>query len=399
MRDFRPDIRGRAAERARLGELLAGVRAGQSAAVVVRGEAGIGKTALLEYVADRARGCRLMRSTGVELEMELPFAALQHICSPLLAGLERLPPPQREALGTAFGLISGPPPDRLFIGLAVLGLLSNAAEQQPLVCLVDDAQWLDQSSAQILSFVGRRINADSVLLVFGLRDRDANERVRRTPGDPAPRTVGRGCPRGCSRCGRSARSMNACATGSSKKPGAIRWRFSRRGIHFRSAASLVDLDSHSSLAPTSNQHTGGGCRSCRRRRRQLLLLAAAEPLGDPALLWRAATAAAIPVESAAPAQSEGLIDFGVRVAFRHPLLRSAVYQAASAGARREAHRRLAEATDPDLDPDRRAWHRAHGTVALDEEVASSSNVSGASEGSGRFRGRWRIPRARLGANA
>ena len=127
MRAFRPDIQGRALERARLDELLAGVRTGQSAAVVLRGEAGIGKTALLEYAADRARACRLMRSTGVESEMELPFAALHHVCSPLLAGLEQLPPPQRDALGTAFGLISGPPPDRLFVGLAVLGLFSNAA--------------------------------------------------------------------------------------------------------------------------------------------------------------------------------------------------------------------------------------------------------------------------------
>jgi DNA-binding CsgD family transcriptional regulator len=369
MRELRPDIRGRAAERARLGELLAGVRAGQSAAVVLRGEAGIGKTALLEYAADRARGCRLMRSTGVESEMELPFAALQHICSPLLAGLERLPPPQRAALGTAFGLISGPPPDRLFVGLAVLGLLSNAAEIQPLVCLVDDAQWLDHSSAQALSFVGRRIDADSVLLVFGQRDHDGTDVFA---GLSEIRL------RGLS-------NADALELLAMRPIGPIDERVRNRVIQEAQGNPLALLEAWHAVSvgglaggfglPVEPR---GDVEATYRRRvselpaqtQQLLLLAAAEPLGDPALLWRAATAAAIPVEAASPAQAEGLLDIGVRVAFRHPLLRSAIYRAASAEARRDAHRRLAEATDPELDPDRRAWHRAHGTVALDEEVAA-----------------------------
>jgi DNA-binding CsgD family transcriptional regulator/tetratricopeptide (TPR) repeat protein len=369
MREIRPDIRGRAVECARLDELLAGVRVGQSAAVVVRGEAGIGKTALLEYAADRAQGCRLMRSTGVESEMELAFAALHHFCSPLLAGLERLPPPQRDALGTAFGLISGPPPERLFVGLAVLGLLANAAELQPLVCLVDDAQWLDHSSAQALSFVGRRVDADSVLLLFGQRDRREPDVLA---GLPEIRL------RGLS----DADAIDLLAT---RAIGPIDDRVRNRIIQEARGNPLALIEAWHTLSVGGFaggfglpvDHPGGVEATYRRRvselpakTQQLLLLAAAEPLGDPALLWRAATAAGIPAEAASPAQAEGLLDIGVRVAFRHPLLRSAIYQTAPPEARRDAHRRLAEATDPELDPDRRAWHRAHGTVALDEEVAA-----------------------------
>src|SRR4051812_6133721 len=154
----------------RFNRLLADVRTGQSGVLVLRGEAGIGKTALLTYAAEHARGCRVLRAAGVESEMELPFAALHQLCAPLLDGLERLPPPQRDALGTAFGLSSGARPDRFLVSLALLSLLSDAAEQQPLVCLIDDTQWLDRSSAQVLAFVARRLQADSVVLVFAERE-------------------------------------------------------------------------------------------------------------------------------------------------------------------------------------------------------------------------------------
>jgi hypothetical protein len=163
-------LRGRATECARLDELLSAVRAGHSGALVLRGQAGIGKTALLDYVSMHAHGCRIVRAVGVESEMELPFAALHQLCLPLLDGHGWLPPPQRDALRTAFGLSSGPQPDRFFVGLAVLSLLSDAAETQPLVCLVDDAQWLDHSSAQVLSFVARRLQAESVIILFAERD-------------------------------------------------------------------------------------------------------------------------------------------------------------------------------------------------------------------------------------
>ena len=181
LRDPRPPLRGRETERTRLEQLLTAVRAGQSAALVLRGEAGIGKTALLDYTAERGEGCRVLRTAGVESEMELPFAALHHLCTPLLDGLERLPPPQRDALGTAFGLSSGPRPDRFLVGLAVLGLLSDAAETQPLICLVDDAQWLDRSSAQVLSFVARRLQAESVILLFAERDQLEHDELAGMP--------------------------------------------------------------------------------------------------------------------------------------------------------------------------------------------------------------------------
>jgi len=160
---------GRRAECARLDQLLADARTGTSAAVVARGEAGVGKSALLDYLMLNAIGCRVIRVAGVESEMELPFAALHQICAPFLNGLERLPAPQRDALGTAFGLASGAPRDRFLVGVAVLSLISDIAETQPLVCLVDDAHWLDRASAQVLGFVARRLAAESVVLIFAAR--------------------------------------------------------------------------------------------------------------------------------------------------------------------------------------------------------------------------------------
>jgi predicted ATPase len=162
-------LRGRSAERVQLDRLLDAIHLGQSAVLVLRGEAGIGKTALLEYTAERAEGCRVLRAVGVESEMELPFAGLHQLFAPLLEGLERLPPPQREALGIAFGLSSGTRPDRFLVGLALLSLLSDAADEEPLLCLIDDAQWLDQSSAQVLGFVARRLQAESIVLLFAER--------------------------------------------------------------------------------------------------------------------------------------------------------------------------------------------------------------------------------------
>src|SRR3954468_9310557 len=160
----------RVAERDVLERLVAGVRAGQSRVLVVRGEAGVGKTALLRHLSGAAEGCRLARAAGVESEMELPFAGLHGLCAPMLDRLAHLPSPQRDALSTAFGLSAGPPPDRFLVGLAVLSLLADAADEQPLVCIVDDAQWLDRASAQTLAFVARRLLAERLGLVFGLRD-------------------------------------------------------------------------------------------------------------------------------------------------------------------------------------------------------------------------------------
>src|SRR3982751_905442 len=160
----------RVSERDVLERLVAGVRAGQSGVLVVHGEAGVGKTALLRHLSAAAEGCRIVRAAGVESEMELAFAGLHALCAPMLDRLQHLPSPQRDALSTAFGLSAGPPPDRFLVGLAVLTLLADAAEEQPLMCIIDDAQWLDRVSAQTLAFVARRLLAERVGLVFGLRE-------------------------------------------------------------------------------------------------------------------------------------------------------------------------------------------------------------------------------------
>jgi DNA-binding CsgD family transcriptional regulator len=363
-----PGLRGRRSECEVLDGLVEAARGGESRALVVRGEAGVGKTALLEYLSARASGCRVERAAGVESELELPFAGLHQLCAPMLDGLERLPGPQRDALRTTFGLSGGDVPDRFVVGLAVLSLLSEAAEEQPLVCVVDDAQWLDQESAQALGFAARRLGAESVALVFavrepseefaglpellveGLSDGDArallgsvirgpvDERVRdrimaETRGNPLALLE---LPRGLT---------SAELAGGFRLPdtiplaGRIERGFLRR------------LES---LAPQT---------------RRLLLVAAAEPIGDATLLWRAAERLGIGADAAAAAEAVGLIEIGARVRFRHPLVRSAAYRSASVQERQDVHRALAEVTDPEVDPDRRAWHRAQATLGPDEEVA------------------------------
>jgi predicted ATPase len=159
----------RRAECGLLDRVVRDVRSGQSRVLVIHGDPGIGKTALMDYVAEQASGCRLVRASGVEAETELAYAALHQLCLPILERLEHLPPPQRDALGTAFGLAAGPAPDRFLIGMAVLSLFSDAAEGQPVVCLIDDLQWLDRTSAQALSFVARRLGAESVGMILATR--------------------------------------------------------------------------------------------------------------------------------------------------------------------------------------------------------------------------------------
>jgi DNA-binding CsgD family transcriptional regulator len=363
-------LAGRGAEGARLDRLLADARAGQSAVLVLRGEPGIGKTALLGYAAERAAGFQVVRAAGVESEMELPFAGLHQLCGPMLGGLRRLPPPQRGAMGTAFGLSSGGQPDRFLVGLAVLSLLSDAAEERPLLCLIDDAQWLDRSSAQVLAFVARRLQAESVVLLFAEREPGDLDELAGLPDLPL-----RGLP------GDSARELLASAIS-----GPLDDRVRDRILAEARGNPLALLELPRELSPAT---LAGGFglpdglplpgrieASFRLRVQQLpaatqrlLLVAAAEPTGEPALLWRAAGMLGIPAEAVGPAQADGLLSIGAQVTFRHPLLRSAVYNAADADERRSAHRVLAVATDAETDPDRRAWHRAHATLALDEDVA------------------------------
>ena len=363
-------LAGRKAECAGLDRLLADARAGRSAVLVLRGEPGIGKTALLGYAAGRAAGFQVVRAVGVESEMELPFAGLHQLCGAMLDGLGRLPPPQRDALGTAFGLSSGAQPDRFLVGLAVLSLLSDAAEERPLLCLVDDAQWLDRSSAQALAFVARRLEAESVVLLFAEREPGELDALAGLPDLPL-----QGLPDDCAR-----ELLASVITAPLDERVRDRLLAETRG----NALALLELPrvlSPAKLAggfglPGEQPLPGRIEASFRLRVQQLpaatqrlLLVAAAEPTGEPILLWRAAAVLGIPAEAVAPAEANGLLELGAQVIFRHSLLRSAVYRAAVAEERRNAHGALAAATDAEVDPDRRAWHRAHATLAPDEDVA------------------------------
>ena len=363
-------LRGRHNECAALDRLLKSVRAGQSQVLVVRGEPGVGKSALLEYLAQSASGCRVAQAAGIEYEMELAYAGLHQLCGPMLGLRERLPDPQRDALETAFGLSAKPPPDRFVVGLAVLGLLSEVAEEQPLVCVVDDAQWLDNASALTIAFVARRLLAESVGLVVAVRQ--PNE-VRELAGLPELLLGG-------------LRDRDARALLDSAWPGRLDEQVRDRVIAESRGNPLALVELPRGLTPAelaggfelpdvvplANQIEQSFLRQLESfpdDTRQLLLTAAAEPVGDVALLWRAASGLGLRADAAVPAQTAGLIDLGAHVRFRHPLVRSAVYQAAPVSDRQEVHRALAEATDPQVDPDRRAWHRAHAASGLDESVA------------------------------
>ncbi|NEC25981.1 AAA family ATPase, partial [Streptomyces sp. SID8111] len=351
--------------------LAADVRAGRSAALVVRGEAGLGKTALLDHLAAHAPGCRTARADGSEAEMELPFAGLHQLCGPLLAGRDHLAAPQSEALDVAFGLAKGPPPDAFLLGLAILNQLAEVARERPLICLVDDVQWFDRASVQVLGFVARRLQAESVGLVFAVREPDDARTLDGLPGlwleglaDDDSRALLRSVIPGVldenvrSRILAEARGnpLALMELPRSVTDADLAGGFTRPPP--RPAASRIEesfRDRVQSLPPATQQ---------------LLLLAAAEPGGDLTLLNRAAERLGLSMDAVSPALALGLIEFGGRFRFRHPLVRSAAYRVAAETDRTAAHRALAEATDPDLDADRRAWHRALATVLPQEDVAA-----------------------------
>jgi DNA-binding CsgD family transcriptional regulator len=363
-------LRGRRNEGEVLDRQLQRVRAGQSSVQVLRGEAGVGKTALLEYVAERASGCRIARIGGVESEMELAFAGLHQLCAPMLDGLEALPGPQQDALRIAFGMQGGAAPDRFLVALATLSLLAGAADVEPLVCLVDDVQWLDLASAQTLAFVARRLLAERIAMVFAVRE-PAN--VNELSG--LPELVVGGLADG------DARSLLASAI-----PGRLDERVRdqivaetrgnplallelTRGLTPAELAGGFGLPDARPLASRVEETFVQRVRALAPETQRLLLVAAAEPVGDVSLLWRAAERLGIRGDAGKPAEEAALIDLGIRVRFRHPLVRSAAYRAAHFRDRQEVHRALAEATDPDTDPDRRAWHRAQAASGPDEAVA------------------------------
>ena len=364
-----PGLIDRHAECDVLGRLVAAVRAGESRALVVHGEPGVGKTALLEYLAGQASGCRVVHAGGVQSEMELAFAVLHQLCAPMLDRLERLPPPQRDALRTAFGLSAGPAPDRFLIGLAALGLLSDMAGERPLVCIVDDEQWLDSASAQVLAFVARRLGAESVGLVFG---------ARVPTGDLAglPELVVGGLRQDDART-----LLDSALTGpldtlvrdqivAEAHGNPLALLELPRGWTAAELAGGFGLPGAVPLAGRIEESFRRQLGALPAQPRRLLQLAAAEPTGDPVLVWRAAGRLGICAEAAGPPVEAGLAEFGVRVRFRHPLVRSAAYQSAPTDDLREIHAALAEVTDPASDPDRLTWHRAAATAAPDEGVAT-----------------------------
>src|SRR5215468_3700082 len=362
---------GRRRECAVLEQLVASVRAGPSQALVLRGEAGAGKSALLEYLVQHAWGCGIARAAGVESEMELAYAGLQQLCAPFVDRLERLPGPQRDALGTAFGLRDGGAPDRFLVGLAVLSLLSDIAEERPLVCVVDDAQWLDAASAQALAFAARRLGAESVGLVFavrepggerhlqglpelavgGLDDSDARELLGTVVAGPLDERV----------------RERIVAETRGNPLALLELPRGRTPAELAGGFGLPDAPGLSGKIEDSFRRRLEALPAAAQR---LLLVAAAEPGGDPVLVWRAAGRLGIGVEASAAVEASGLLTIGERVTFRHPLVRSAVYRAATLpDERRIVHQALAAATDPQADPERRAWHRAQATGEPDEEVA------------------------------
>ncbi|HEU5212604.1 MAG TPA: AAA family ATPase, partial [Gaiellaceae bacterium] len=365
---WQPPLLGRGDESAAIDSLLDGVRKGASGALLIRGEPGLGKSTLLGYAAQAADGFRLIRASGVEGEIELPYAGLQHVCAALMDGIDSLPEPQREAISVAFGLRAGETPDRFLVGLAALSLLSAAAEDQPLLVLVDDTQWLGSASRQALAFVARRLGADSVALLLAARERTEDL-------DGVPELLLSGLPDADAR-----KLLDAVLVGRFDEPVRERFLAETRGNPLALLElpwTLTPAEEASGLALHSGVPLSGRIEESFRRRveplpertRQLMLVAAADPVGDTMLLYRAADRLGIPRDAADAAEEAGLLELRERLTFRHPLVRSAVYRSASPQERRRAHAALADVTDPALDPDRKAWHRAQATAAPDEDVA------------------------------
>jgi DNA-binding CsgD family transcriptional regulator len=361
-------LRGRDEECAALDVVLDAARRGESRPLVLRGEPGVGKTALLDYAIASAPDFRVLRAGGVEAEMELAFASLQQVCAPMLDRLERIPDPRQHALRVAFGLSVGAAPDRFLVGVAALGLLSELAEEQPLLCVVDDAQWLDEASAQALAFVARRVLAEPLAMLFVTREPIAalgglpELIVNRIRDDEARALLASGIRGPIDE--RVRERIIAETRGNPlallEVPRGLTPAELAGGFALPDARPLVDRIERSFLKRIRSLPSGS---------QQLVLIGAAEPVGDVTLLWRAAERLGVGPDAVAPAEAAGLLALGARVRFRHPLVRSAVYRAATPDDRREVHRALAEATDPATDPDRRAWHRAHSAPGLDEEVA------------------------------
>src|SRR4051812_40829459 len=344
----RPDLLGRASEREVLDRLLANVRDGQSGVLVLRGEAGIGKTALLEHLAESASELTVLRAVGVESEMELAFASLHQLCGPMLDRLDQLPAPQRQALEVAFGVLGGAAPDRFLVGLGVLSLLAEAADDQPVLCVIDDAQWLDHASALTLAFVARRLLAEPVGLVFAAREPGEELRhVFEVEVSGVRNGDARALLSSAVRFKLDERVRDRIIAETRGNPLALLEL--PRGLTARQLAGGFGLVEAQGLAGRIEESFVRRVEMLSDDARRVLLVAAAEPVGDPLLLLAASERLGIAV-SAVVAETDGLLAVGERVTFRHPLVRSAVYRTATAEHRREAHLALAEATDAKVDP-------------------------------------------------
>lgn len=382
-------LRGRRDECDALDGILANVRTGQSQVLVVRGDPGVGKTALLDYLVERAHGCRVARISGVESEMRLAFAGLHQLCAPFLDRLEVLPGPQRDALGTAFGILDAAAPDRFLVGLAVLSLLSCVAEERPLICTVDDADLLDRESTQALAFAIRRLAAEPVAIVFsagrdggsrdltdlpelvvgGLAEGDARALLRSVVTGPLDERV-----------------LERIVAETHGNPLALLEL--SRGRTPEELAGGFGLIDYPGLPGRLEESFRQRLSSLPTASRLLLLIAAAEPVLDSLAIWRAAELLGMDAQAGEAAAAAGIAEFGGQVKFCHPLARSAVYRGASPRERQAVHSALAEAADPELDPDRRAWHRALATPGLDEDAAAELDRS-----AGRARARGGIAAA------
>ena len=352
--------------------VLAAVRDGLSGVLVLRGEAGVGKTALLDWAAGQAGDMQVARVAGAEAEMDMGFAGLHQLLVPFLGGLEGLPAPQRQALGSAFGLVAGPPPDRFLVGMAALTVLTDAAAAGPVLCLIDDAQWLNQVSIEVLGFVARRLYADRVGMVFAAREGEGRAVV--LAGLPELMVGGL--------AEEAAHELLATSAGA-QVDRQVSWRIAADTAG--NPLALVELAAELTAAELSGAEPldwplrfGGRLEELYQSRvralpgstQTLLLLAAADPTGEPALIWNAARNLGIDPEAGKAAGVERLVSWEPRVRFRHPLIRSAAYYAALAPERRGAHQALAAVTDPEVDPDRRAWHLAEAAAGPDEQVAA-----------------------------
>ena len=371
----RPVLRGRADECALLDALIDDVLRGKSRSLLLRGEAGIGKTALLEYMIGSASDLTVVRAVGMESEMELAYATLHQLCAPMLDRLSGLPAPQHQALEIVFGLSAGAAPDRFVVALAALSLFSEMADERPLLCVVDDAQWLDKASALTLAFVARRLLAEPAGIVFAARQ----------PGEElahVPELEVHGLENG------DARALLGMAV-DFRLDERVRDRIVAetrgnplallelpRGLTAMQLAGGFGIAQPQALSVQIEESFVRRFEKLSDEARQLVLVAAAEPLGDPLLVLRASERLGN-VVSAVEAETDGLLAIGERVIFRHPLVRSAVYRSADAGDRRAVHLALAEATDPQADPDRRAWHLAAAAAGPDEQVAAELERSAA----------------------